>query len=343
MTKIIAESLDSERQHINELNKIFNGAEETVDVASAYVTDTKLLGTLKKSKARLLTSVSCSDLISGATSIEALRWLYDKGVNIRVVSSSPKFHAKVYIADRRKAIVSSANLTNNGINNNIEVGVLLGERESTELSKWFESTWKTGLPLSNELLDSLSRYTNEIEPELTTINSKIREFDNRINHSITASAGHYLMDLDDGSRQFFICNSDRRNGTRTADGGHLHEELMLSLGTTMAWESFRYTEHMLRAKKGDIVFLFAKRRGVIAIGEVTEEVDVADGDHMKQLSPIADTPEWRISVSWKTQRNKSHAYYVENPPLCTFMDITAVKHKDLRTGVLSYFSEVGSA
>jgi HKD family nuclease len=343
MTKIIAESYNSKRLHVNELYELLTGAEETVDIATAYLTDTKLLGALKNTKARILTSVSCADLISGATSLEGLRWLCNQGIDIRVLPSFPKFHAKVYIADRSKAIISSANLTNNGLHNNIEVGVLLESRESNELSMWFESTWSKASPLSNDLLASLSKYTDEIEQELTSVNSKIREFDKHISLSIARSVDSYLISLDDGDRQFFICNSDRRNRTRTADGGYLHEELMQSLGTAMAWETFRYSEHMSRARIGDIVFLFAKGKGVIAVGEVTEEVEVADGVHINRLSSVADTTEWRICVNWVTQRNKSFAYYIENPPLCTFMDISAEKHKSLRVGVLNYFSELGSA
>ncbi|CAH1385245.1 phospholipase D family protein [Candidatus Nitrotoga sp. M5] len=343
MTRIIAESYNSERLHVNELYELLTGAEETVDIATAYLTDTKLLGALKNTKVRLLTSVSCADLISGATSLEALRWLCNEGVDIRVLPSSPKFHAKVYIADKSKAIITSANLTNNGIHNNIEVGALLESRESNELSKWFDSAWSSASPLSNDLLASLSKYTDKIEQELTTVNSKIREFDKHISLSIAQSVDSHLIRLDDGGRQFFICNSDRRNGTRTADGGYLHEELMQSLGTAMAWESFKHPKHMSKARKGDIVFLFAKGKGVIAVGEVTEEVEVADGIHKKRLSQVANTTEWRICVNWVTQRNKFFACYIENPPLCTFMDISAEKYKSLRVSVLNYFSELGSA
>ncbi|WP_081645739.1 phospholipase D-like domain-containing protein [Litchfieldella anticariensis] len=343
MAKIIAENYCSERVHIKELQKLLSDAQANVDVATAYITDTKLLGASNNIKVRLLTSVSCADLISGATSLEALRWLYNKGINIRVLPSYPKFHAKVYIADRRKAVISSANLTNNGINNNIEVGVALEDGQSQQLHDWFESIWSEASPLTHDLLNSLSKYTDEIEHELSALKQKIRKFDKHINSTISKPNESRLLEFDDGSRQFFICNSDRRNGTRTADGGHLHEELMLSLGTAMAWEKFRYSEHMSRARVGDIIFLFAKRKGVIAVGVVVEPVKVADGESKKQLSPVSDTTEWRISVNWITQRNKSLAYHLDNPPLCTFMDISAEKHRALRFGVLSYFSEVGSA
>ncbi|HDZ9157079.1 phospholipase D family protein [Vibrio cholerae] len=343
MMKVIVEDYSSPRKHDLELEQLVSNAEVTMDVATAYLTDTKILALANNLKVRLLTSVASADLISGSTSLEALRWLRSKGIDIRVLPSYPKFHAKVYIADREKAIISSANLTHNGINNNIEVGVFLDGKEPAKLHDWFESIWSKASPLTAELLDSLSHGINEIESELSSIKSKIRVLDNHLNSVISDLSSSHLTGLDNGSRKFFICNSDRRNGTRTSDGGYLHEELMLSLGVAMAWETFNYPEHMSRARIGDIVFLFAKGKGIIAIGIVTETVIVADGISRERFSSEADTKEWRISVNWITQRNKSLNYRLDSPPLCTFLDISANKHKAIRDGVLNYFSESGSA
>jgi len=344
MTKIITEGFNLQRQHKKEIGDLFNGASETIDVASAYVTNTKLFETSMSRCARLLTALSTSDIISGATSIEAIRWLFENGVNIRIVPSSPKFHAKVYIADRNKAIVSSANLTHNGIENNIEVGVLLDESESIQLSHWFESTWNEAIPLSVEVLDSLRDFSHDISKELSILNEKTRKLDKQLNQKIFKSTKHRIMNLDDGSRQFFICNSDRRNGIKTESGAYLHEETMLSLGVAMAWETFSFTEHMLRAKKGDVIFLFAKGKGIIAIGEVQEKVHVVTCDETnKQFCPEVETPEWRIAVSWLTQRDDLYAFPLSNPPRWSFLDISDEKYCELKSNVLSFFSEVGSA
>lgn len=342
MTKILVESYNSERVHNKELKQLLSSAELNIDVATAYLTDTNMIDTTNGVKVRLLTSVSSADLISGATSLEALRWLLMNKVNIRVLPSYPKFHAKVYISDKRKAIVSSANLTHNGVNNNIEVGVALEGETLQELCDWYETIWQQASPLTIDLLDSLSQSIGEIESELSLVKQKMRSLDKRINSLIDIPASK-LLELDNRSRKFFICNSDRRNGTRTADGGYLHEELMLSLGVAMAWENFSYPQHMSRASVGDVVFLFAKRKGIIAIGLVTEPVTIADGVSKERFSSVADTREWRVSVNWITQRNKSFAYHLDNPPQWTFTDISDSKYAVIRSGVLNYFSEVGSA
>src|SRR5271165_6596311 len=74
-------------------------------------------------KVRLLTSLVRMDIVSGATSLACLRSLIKAGVECSCLSRGPRLHAKVYIFGDQSAIVTSANLTTNALDRNIEVGV----------------------------------------------------------------------------------------------------------------------------------------------------------------------------------------------------------------------------
>ena len=70
----------------------------------------------------LLTDLSRDNLLSGSTDISAICHLADtfQRIEIRFL---PSMHAKVYVADDKLAIVTSANMTNRGLLCNYEYGV----------------------------------------------------------------------------------------------------------------------------------------------------------------------------------------------------------------------------
>lgn len=74
----------------------------------------------------LLTDLSPENLADGSTDPEALRFLVSAVPNV-YVAHLPRLHAKVYVSDRRIAIVSSGNLTFNGLQRNVEYGVQLND------------------------------------------------------------------------------------------------------------------------------------------------------------------------------------------------------------------------
>lgn len=71
---------------------------------------------------RVITNLSPNNIVQGATDPRALQFLADR-VNGLTVWHLPKLHAKVYIADVRSAIVTSANLTSGGLTQNYEYGI----------------------------------------------------------------------------------------------------------------------------------------------------------------------------------------------------------------------------
>lgn len=76
---------------------------------------------------RILTDLSPENICFGSTEPFALLKISEDFQNTRVFHL-PRLHAKVYVADHRCAIVTSANLTSGGMNLNLECGVLLAQK-----------------------------------------------------------------------------------------------------------------------------------------------------------------------------------------------------------------------
>lgn len=108
---------------------------------------------------------------------------------------------------------------------------------------------------------------------------------------------------------------------------------MLTSGYVLAWEDFRYIDHMKKVKAGDIIFLYAKKKGVIAIGEALEGVTRFTPD--KALKVAASTNEWGIPVDWLTPRDEQVVLKISanEVPRPTFLDISDEHYKSLRNKV----------
>ena len=72
----------------------------------------------------VVTNLAVDHLLSGSLDIAALLHL-TQAIPDSTVTYLPGLHAKVYVADSRAAVVTSANLTNRGLAGNREYGVLL--------------------------------------------------------------------------------------------------------------------------------------------------------------------------------------------------------------------------
>jgi hypothetical protein len=74
----------------------------------------------------VLTDLSLDNMLSGATDVTVLLRLVQAlpQTTIRVL---PSLHAKVYVADTARAVVTSANLTGAGLSRNFEYGMLIAD------------------------------------------------------------------------------------------------------------------------------------------------------------------------------------------------------------------------
>ncbi len=98
-------------------------------ICSPYITSEPiktLVRTINKKKSKkinisILTDISFQNLVQKGVDISALLYLFKTHHNISI-TYLPKLHAKVYIANKSSAIVSSANFTYSGANINFEYG-----------------------------------------------------------------------------------------------------------------------------------------------------------------------------------------------------------------------------
>jgi len=88
----------------------------------------KVLGEVKDSNVKMtvITRSHTPSFINGSSDIEAIEYLIDKGIK---VYNYQNLHAKVYVFDKKQALVTSSNLTYNGLNRNFEYGLMVDDKD----------------------------------------------------------------------------------------------------------------------------------------------------------------------------------------------------------------------
>lgn len=119
----------------------------------------------KNVKVDILTSFKLANFYRRSSDLEALRNFVQNNMTVKNLTS---LHAKVYIFDKQKTIITSANLTNNGLRNNYEYGILINDPIQTqkvfeEFSTVFNSedvsiVTKNILDETDAILEKIPRY-----------------------------------------------------------------------------------------------------------------------------------------------------------------------------------------
>lgn len=124
------------------LQDLFHEARESLHIA-VYTISPSAIPLLKTLEIPLLRGVSVYLLVSSMEDLDPavrnalaeLREKFPAQFEIRDFQRSGKvLHAKVIVADRKKALVGSANLSWSGLMNNIEIGVLIEGMTSWDLA-----------------------------------------------------------------------------------------------------------------------------------------------------------------------------------------------------------------
>jgi hypothetical protein len=163
----------------------------------------------------IVTNLAVDSLLSGSLDIAALIYIAQSAPN-STITYLPGLHAKIYIADNTTAIVTSANLTNNGLAGNREYGVLLQDpmlvsKVRTDLSSYASlgnavsiDTLATLVELTQDLMAVHKRAEKSINIRLRTIleqrleSAKLELLKararNRTTHGIFSSTIMYLLE-----------------------------------------------------------------------------------------------------------------------------------------------------
>jgi len=113
------------------LTMMFNNVKSELTISSPYISDAganlliKSVSNSFKEKGllRFITDLSPKNIYQGSTNPFSFEKFF-KEINLVQVFHLSKLHAKVYIQDNKKAIITSGNLTAGGLYNNFEYGIL---------------------------------------------------------------------------------------------------------------------------------------------------------------------------------------------------------------------------
>jgi len=340
MSSLILEDGTPNRRHRKHLAQLLTKSTGIIRIATACVTERQLLSTATDREVRLLTSLAPMNVASGATSLESLNALLKMGVQCRALPPRSRFHAKVYIFGNSYAVVTSANLTNNGLDSNIEAGIETSGRETGSLVSWFDHLWKNAVTVTAPQLADLQRETSALRREFSNLKRSIKA-KAKPTRTVTPNStfSDSLEHLFQTAGRFFVCNTDRRQGDRTPTGGFVLEEEMHSRGFAAAWEDFKFPTHMEKVKRGDAIFMFAKGVGIVGIGVATGIYENIGPAQEGQVSDIHDTIEWRVPTQWLVWKDKSEAFRCKSPnrSLFTFWNVTESQYDGFRADVAAHF------
>jgi len=103
-------------------------------------------------KIQVITRFNLPDIADRVSDIAALRNLLDAGANVRGVKN---LHAKLYLFGKRRAIITSANLTQAALDSNHEFGMVTTDGAAVEnCSDYFNNLWcRAGADLLPDQLD----------------------------------------------------------------------------------------------------------------------------------------------------------------------------------------------
>ena len=142
---------------------------------------------------KVLTDIRSDSVLGGSLDLEALE-IFDQRRGSTQVVSLPRLHAKVYVADDRRALVSSANLTPSGLDFNFEYGVSLEESALVRQIKGdLEAYAQLGSVLSRAELVSLLDVAKTLKDEYKkVVKSASRRIKSRFNETLRQAQRHFL-------------------------------------------------------------------------------------------------------------------------------------------------------
>lgn len=136
----------------------------------------------------ILTNLATDHLIQGSTDASAIA-VFRRMIPTTTVRHLPGLHAKAYVADDRLAIITSANLTEAGLNQNYEYGIAITESSLVaKISEDLRAYGHLGSEVSLVDLDQLTEISHDLhEHQIQVLRSARRalreEFERRIEHA----------------------------------------------------------------------------------------------------------------------------------------------------------------
>lgn len=186
---------------------------------------------------KVITELSIRGILSGVQNVEALRKLLDAGCEIHYLTS--ELHAKVYWFDQKESVITSANLTSNGLTDNLEIGFAVspgilndsfvrgGTKAFNEnLRALFDFVKRQAALLNNEIIDKYK----SLKEESSDLRDKISELDNKFAesfHEVPYTANQKLCSNPQNIRSELLL-TNMFNGFESADWDVFNHSLELN-------------------------------------------------------------------------------------------------------------------
>ena len=156
------------------LADVLHSATDELLIASPYIKEAEAKwvcdelggnGSRSKCRLRVMTDIRSDSILSGSLDLEALEMFRNRRSASQVVTL-PRLHAKVYVADSTRALITSANLTPSGLDYNFEYGVCLDDiSQIGQVRHDLEAYARLGSVLSDMELQTLLRVAQQLKAE----------------------------------------------------------------------------------------------------------------------------------------------------------------------------------
>jgi hypothetical protein len=146
-------------------------ASDTVRIAAPFIklhaADLLLAGVARKVNLKVLTNFRLQSFERGVSDLDALLRLKKRNALLRTART---LHAKVFVFDDARAVVTSGNLTSSGLSTNIEYGIAITKRETVkQITRDFDHWFGPATAVSDEmLLESGRILANLPKPDRST-------------------------------------------------------------------------------------------------------------------------------------------------------------------------------
>lgn len=153
------------------LSEIFQSVDKELVISSPYISDIGAKFLVKNINSefqkngilKFVTDLSPKNIYQGSTDPNSFKLLFD-ALNSIQIFHLPRLHAKVYVSDEKKAIITSGNLTAGGIYNNFEYGVFLDDTLSiSKIKNDLVSYGNLGALINYEEINSYCSISEEVK------------------------------------------------------------------------------------------------------------------------------------------------------------------------------------
>jgi len=142
---------------------------------------------------RVLTDIRSSNVLAGSLDVGALH-LFQTTISNCEIINLPRLHAKMYVADDRCALVTSANLTPSGLDYNLEYGVAISDGDSVrQVRQDFDRYACLGNALDLEKITELEAIAENLKAEFDELKrSQEKKICRQFDAKLKAANTHFL-------------------------------------------------------------------------------------------------------------------------------------------------------